>query len=150
MRDTALTLWGLYGTHFDSGFNGAGGAVYPTIVRFKTSWWAWSTWRNRLCALSCKMWSESTLTDWLTDWLHPKRNQIGVFGSCYSREEEVGEMLLEQNVESMTVMRCTLQVFMMTDGLQFVGTVSYTNLVSQGFSNVRLRPELWDFGVLVW
>lgn len=31
---------------------------------------------------------------------------------------------------------------MMTDGLQIVGIVSYANLVIQGFSNVRLRPEL--------
>ena len=30
----------------------------------------------------------------------------------------------------------------MTDGLQFKGIVSYANLVSQGFSKVRLRPEL--------
>ena len=51
-------------------------------------------------------------------------------------------MLLEQNVESMAVMRFTLQVFMMTDGLQFVGIVSYANLVSQGFRNVRLRSQL--------
>lgn len=37
MRDTALTLWDLYGTHIHGGFNGAGGAVYPTIVTFKAS-----------------------------------------------------------------------------------------------------------------
>ena len=30
----------------------------------------------------------------------------------------------------------------MTDGLQFMGIVSDANLVSQYFSNVRLRPEL--------
>ena len=142
MTDTALTLWGLYKTHIDSGFNGAGSAVYPTIVRFKTSWWAWSTWRNRLCTLSCKMWSESTLTaskkkpDWCI-WLLLQQGGGGRWDAAGTK----------WGVHGCDEMYFT-EVFMMTDGLQIVGIVSYANLVIQGFSNVRLRPELWDLGCI--
>ena len=144
MRDTALTLWDLYGTHIHGGFNGAGGAVYPTIVTFKASWWAWSTWRNRLCTLPCKMWSESTRTaskkkpDWCI-WLLLQQGGGG-------RWDAAGTKCWVHGRDEMYF----TEVFKMTDGLQFKGIVSYANLVSQGFSKVRLRPELWDLGVLVW
>lgn len=140
MRDTALTLWGLYGTHIDSGFNGAGGAAY--IVRFKTSWWAWSTWQNRLCTLWCTMWSEPTLTaskkkpDWCI-WLLLQQGGGGKWDAAGTK----------CGVHGRDQMYFT-EVFMMTDGLQFMGIVGDANLVSQDFSNVRLRPGLWDLGYI--
>ena len=115
-----LYCGGLYGNQTDSGFNRAGGTVYPAIARYKTSSWAWSTWRNSFV----------------------RYDMVRVNCDCVQKEAKL-VYLAPAVAEQFT------EVFMTTDGLQFVGIVGYVNLASQGFNNITLRPQLWDLGALV-